>query len=79
MTGSLSDARVATVTLTFANGRTLARSYRTDDPWPSWMDDPPAFLGDLRKDWPKSNEPIQFIATVDEGYEQEARDLLRYE
>lgn len=73
------DARIATVTLTLANGRTLMRSYRADEPWPDWMEEPPAFLTDLRKDWPKANEPVQFTANIDEGYEQDARDLLGYE
>jgi hypothetical protein len=76
---SLLEARIATVTLTFASGHTLLRSYRMDEPWPAWMDEPPAFLTDLAKDWPVPNEPIQFTANVEEGHEQDARDLLGYE
>ena len=75
---SAPDTRIATVTLTFANGWITVRSYRVDDPWPEWIADPPAFLTDLRKDWPVPGEPIQYTARVDVGFEQEARDLLAF-
>lgn len=73
------QARIATVNLTFANGRTLLRSYRIGEPWPGWIEEPPEFLSSLRKEWPTPSEPVRFSADVAPGFEQEARDLLRYE
>lgn len=71
------NAPVATVTLRLSTGESVSRTYMTDEPWPAWMADPPAFLSDLRKEWPKANEPIQFTATViGDQCDAAARELL---